>query len=732
MSRLWFVCFVVMLAACAPTQSGQGDPTNPPMPTRVPSATPEYNNIDNAEAVALTFLEFWTQRDYESMYDLLSPASQQAYSFDSFRTIYQTSHDEMRLESLTFTPVARARQSNRVAALVYDVTFTSELVGEFSDQGRELQLVLDSALAAWGVAWSPGAIFAEMDGGASIRMETAQPRRAAIFDRNGRVLADMNGQVASLQVIKAEIPDMPACITTMSAALSVEPDEIQARLDNNAPDWLAEIGILEENAFFAYRDQLETNCTAQFVGRDTRRYIYGDLFAHIIGTVGYPLPAAIPELERLGFRQDSIVGVSGIEASWDATLRGQPGGRLTIVNPNGETLRVLAERGTEPAHNVHLTLDVDLQRATLNRIREEYATYAEGWGSTSDGAAAVVLNVQTGEVLAMVSYPSFNPNAFTPFPITGRAEAETIVRSVEADPREPQLNRAAQGRYPTGSVMKTFTALAALDSGVYDFDDRYNSTGVWNRDIPRRDWLRGGHGLLDLAQALTHSCNTCFYEAGYRMNEVDPYLLPEYANEMGFGVATGLEDIPTSAGLIGTPDTKNFYHPEPWTFSDAVDMAIGQGMVEVSPLQLAVGYGLVANGGMHYRPQIIMQTELLDEVSYTMEPELMDELDVSGEILDFLQAGLCDVTTRSFGTAEFIFRNSDALMDQYGVCGKTGTAQNTPNPLPHAWFAAWAPVAEPEIVVVVMVENAGDGSAVAAPIARDILDFYFFGDDNSS
>ncbi len=719
---LWIV------TACSPSQAGQNQPTLVPTIPVEPSPTPEYNNLNDAGTVAIEYLEAWVAGDYERLYKLIAPASQQAFSYDNFLATYENSNREMRLNTLSFVTASLSRVNHRIIVLAYDMTFESDLIGTFTDTDRKLELVLDHDLQAWRVAWTPGNIFAEMEDGIRLRMETVQPQRAAIYDRNGTILADMNGRIVNVFVTQSEIPQRETCVETLSQAFNVAPTDIESRLARNNENWLADLGWIEAGTFAQYQSALEIDCRAQFEGRPTRRYIYGDLYAHIIGNVGYPDPSQVATYEAVGFRQDSIIGLSGIERTWDSYLRGRAGGRLTLVTVNGDLVRVLGEKGTEPAHSVYLTIDTDLQRFALARITQEFATYGEGWGSTSKGGAVIVMDVNTGEVLAMASYPTFDANAFTPFPVMGIQQGQAIVRQVEADPREPQLNRVTQGAYPGGSTIKTFSAIAALDSGVYDFNTTYSSTGSWNRDIVRVDWLGGGHGRLNLAQALTHSCNTCFYELGYQLDNIDPYIMSTYFNMMGLGVPSPLTDLPSITGFIGTPDTKANHHPEPWSFSDNVNIAIGQGMVEVSPLQMATGYMMVANGGRFYRPRLVARASLLDVPSYQMQADLIRILDLDPAIYPYLHEGLCDVVNRDWGTASHIFWWSPQLREDYGACGKTGTSENPPR-LPHAWFAGWTPAENPEIVVVAIVENAGDGSAFAAPIVRDVMEFYHYGED---
>jgi penicillin-binding protein 2 len=721
-------CYAIALAliglivACSPQES---DLQVEPLPTLFPTSTPEYNNLINAEEVASTFLFYWQINDYEGMYDLISFSSQQATPYESFLAIYQNTNSEIRLNTLSYQFQTQARESESVTVFLYDVTFESAIVGEFKDTGREMRLLLDDNLKSWRVAWSPADIFAEMGRGAILRMETFTPNRANIYDRNGAILADMNGRIVTVNVIPGEIPSPGQCIATLSQALQKPLDEIEQKLATFSAEQLGEIGVLEPAGYVQWQDTLENECAAQFDNRPTRRYINGELAPHIIGSVGYPDEDQIPELEAAGFEQDSIIGKSGIEASWDETLRGHPGGQLSLNTPDGERLRLLASSGSQPSQSVFLTIDSELQAFTLQTIREAYANAANGWVPGSRGASAVIMDVNTGAILAMVSYPTYNANAFTPFPVIGREEADRIIEQTQSDPRRPLLNRAAQGRYPTGSTMKVVTAIAALDSGVYTADERYVSTGVWNRDIPRVDWLGGGHGSVTLADALTVSCNTCFYEAGYRLNEADPYLFPTYANLLGLGVPTGLNDIETSSGLIGTPEFKASVDPVSWSFSDTVNMAVGQGFVEVSPLQLSRVYAAIANGGLMYRPQLVDRIGLLDEFSYNMTPDLMADTGISDDVITTIRTGICAVTTERRGTAEFVFRNSQ--LQDIGVCAKTGTATSAgEGTLPHAWFAAYAPRANPQIVVMTMVENGGEGSEVAAPITRRILEYYFF------
>lgn len=721
--RWWIGVVLALLVACSP--AAQQGPSVQVLPTvaALPTDVPEAFTMEAAERVARLFLDAWQKNDFPAMHSLLTFAGQEATPLDEFNALYQSAHQIMSLQTLDYTITSQMLDADEVMVFSYDVTFTTDLLGEFSDTGRTLQLVFDRPAGNWRVAWSRGNIFAAMRGGGQLRLEPRIPSRANIYDAEGRVLADQNGRVIVVNVVKQNIPAYETCVARLAVAMRKPADDVKAILDARAPDWLAEVGTIEPVTYVQMHEQLEQDCRAQFRDRPARRYPDGAASANIIGYVGYPSEAQIPEVTAAGFPQDTIIGQSGIEASWDETLRGKPGGRLLVITPDNRQV-VITEGASQPSESLWLTLDTDLQHFVERAITRAYANAAGGWASTSDGASAIVMDPNTGAILAMVSYPTFDNNAFTPFPNMGRATADQIVQQVQEDDRRPQLNRATLGIYPAGSIFKVVPAIAAADSGLYAFDHRYTSIGIWNRDIPRTDWLAGGHGTLTLPQFLKHSCNSCFYETGYDLDQVDPFLLPSYARRLGLGSVTGLRDVAEAPGTIIDPAILREQGGS-WRYSDAVNMAIGQGEVEVTPLQMVRLYAAIANGGTLYRPQLVRQVGILGEnPSFIMTPDPMRDINVQPEVLEMVHNALCTVTTEQGGTAEHIFRHSP--IQNMVACGKTGTAQVSGNAPPHAWFVAYAPRDNPEIAVIVMVENAGDGSAVAAPITREILEYYFF------
>jgi penicillin-binding protein 2 len=722
-----FLAFLILflLTACQPPRQEVQ-----PLPTLFPSPTPPNFTLDEAERTASAFLYAWENGDFGSMHSLVTFLTRDATPPEEFAEFYTDAAETMMLDSVSVVPRAISRDATtpRVAVMVYDATFETRLLGQFVDPNRELTLVFDDRDGNWRVAWSPGDLFREMAQGASLRLITTPVNRANIYDRNGIVLAMQDERmIVTVNVVRRSIRDEESCLNTLADATGLTVDTLSRRLNNTPPDWVNEIAVIEPQAYSSHSEALEERCEATFGNKSARRYAHGSLMPHILGSVGYVDPANVPAVVAEGFPQDSILGRNGIERSWDTTLRGKPKAELALELNNGQRVRLLTSRPSTEAQALWLTIDTGLQQYVLDLLTQAYADNAETWGRVSKGAAAIVMDVSTGEILAMVSYPTYDGNAFTPFPVMGRQAALDIIEKTGTDERLPLLNRATQGRYPSGSTMKIGISLAVAESDVYTTRSTWSCSGSWTRDgITRTDWYAPGHGTLDLSGAITNSCNPYFYEAGYQMNLHDPFLMPEMLRHYGLGQPTGLTDIPEDSGNIGDPETYRLKTGLQWSFGDAISMAIGQGEVEVTPLQMLRLTAAVANGGDLMKPYLVQRAGLFDDFSYVAAPQVLGTLDVRDTVMRAVQDGMCRVTTGATGTARHIFELSPSLQN-IGVCGKTGTAQNLILNTTHAWFVGYAPREEPEIAVVVVVEDAGEGSAVAAPLVRDIMEHYFFG-----
>lgn len=720
MRRLVLLVFSSAFVLCGCRQSAELSAV------AIPTAAPirqAATDLEAASAVASSFLEAWQREDFAAMHELLTFRNRELTAFAEFRQQYQNAQATMSLESFEFSPQSLTG-AGHILEFQYSLTFKSRILGKFSDDNRLLHLVIDSHADAWRIAWSPADIFAEMGQGARLVFEEQAPSRANIYDRYGKVLADQNGRVVRVLVDNRDIPERDTCFHSLAEVSGKSVEFFRDLFDvRSGADWLVEAGIVEATDYIKSGDRLKADCGAEFRQQATRRYLDGALLPHVIGHVGYPDAAQILDLEAVGFNAETIIGKSGVEASMNRTLAGQPGGRLSLVGADGRRIRILSEVRSRIPESLWLTIDAGLQTAAVDILQAGYQNGA--WAEDASGAAIVVMDVRNGEILALVSHPSYDANILNPFPATGREAAVKALDALVEDEGLPLLNRVAQGAYPTGSVMKGLTAIAALESGVYDEDTRYHCTGSWayGSDV-RYDWLRSGHGIMSAQTAITNSCNPFFYEAGFRLNARDPWLLPSYALKLGLGQSTGLNQIPEIAGIAPSPDNVTRYTGLPWSYAHAVNMAIGQGEVLATPLQMLRLYAVIANGGYLLRPHLVRERGILDQRTRVAGRDVMLDTGFDSANLALIRRGMCDVTSGYTGTASFAFYGSP--LHEVGVCGKTGTAQVPGDKPPHSWFIAYAPAKEPQIAIVTMVENAGEGSSVAAPLTREILEYYYF------
>ena len=723
MRRLAFCSLLVIIVLAGCRQ--QVEDAAAPLPTVAagPTAAP---NLESAATVADAFLSAWQEQNFNRMHRLLTLRQQEATPLADFRQAYQEAQSTMSFQRLEYKAESLVATDGQVLVFQYQMTFHTRILGSFVDPKRRLHLVVDPDANQWRVAWSQADIFAELGNGARLVFQPQIPGRANIYDRNGVSLADQYGRMARVYVNNARIPDRSACFQALAAAQDRPLSELSDLFDQRSrADWLVDAGVLEPQTYIRHGDKITAACQADFEQEATRRYVNGALMPHILGHVGYPDADQIPQLEALGYNAGSIIGQAGIEASWNDTLAGRPGGKLSLVSSSGVRLRLLSEVGSQAPQSIWLTIDSKLQEHIVRVLDEAYRSHA--WGRISYGASVVVMDVNHGEILALVSYPSFDGNALNPFPVVGRETANKVLEALARDERKPQINRPTQGLYPTGSVMKGLSAIAALESGVYDESTRYFCTGSWTHGFDTRyDWLPGGHGSVTTQASLTHSCNPFFYEVGFRLNAEDPHLLPAFAAKFGLGQRTGINAIPELSGSIPSPDNVLQTTGLPWSYAFAVNLSIGQGEVQITPLQMARLYAAIANGGYVLRPLLVREQGILDQRTLVAKREVMNDTRVAPENLALVQAGLCGVVNSNGGTAAHQFLYSPLL--DVGVCGKTGTAQAAgDDELPHSWFIAYAPAKDPQIAIVTMVENAGEGSAVAAPLTRNILEYYFFG-----
>jgi penicillin-binding protein 2 len=454
--------------------------------------------------------------------------------------------------------------------------------------------------------------------------------------------------------------------------------------------------------------------------RPRRHYVAGELAAHLLGSIGEIRRDQLETRAFADYRAGEVIGQTGIEALYQDDLRGREGGRNLVVDVAGRVVDVLDESQPVPGSTLVLTLDLDLQRAA------EQAFLPDVIGGPARMGALVALDVRSGDVLALVSKPAYDPNAFA-----GGIDARTW-KALTDDEWRPLQNRSVAGQYPPGSTYKPFVAAAALQEGLIDPNEPVFCPGHYT--LGRRTyrcWKRGGHGVIRLHEALVQSCDVYFYQLGLKVG-ID--RLAFFARGFNLGRRTGIPLAQEMPGLVPTSAWKEQRFGEPWVLGETVSAAIGQGFNLVTPLQLAVAYAAIANGGKLVTPRLLERIVAQDgSVVPGPAPEQRGTVPVDARHLARVSAALEGVVSEPRGTGGF------ARLPDVRVAGKTGTAQVVhlkqtedldEEEIPirfrdHAWFAAYAPADAPEIVVVALVEHGGHGGSAAAPIARAVLARYF-------
>lgn len=548
-----------------------------------------------------------------------------------------------------------------------------------------------------------GEYYAGLADGNRIRIVPSMAPRGTFYDRNGELLVtNRPGFSVSLLPLTAPISD--DVIDRLSDLLKVPTDEIKTKIAGHSgfnpiriktdvtPDI---VSIIEEQK-------------SQYPGvvievTPIRDYILKQEGAHTFGYVSEINDAELEKMKDEGYKSGDIIGKFGLEKVYDKELRGENGGQQVEVDVSGKPVQILGRKEPVPGDDLELTIDINLQQVAEKAVDEQLTQIG------AHAAAAVVMNPQTGEILAMVSRPAFDPNLFA------HGISSKDWNQLNNNPYHPMDNKTITGEYPPGSTFKIVTGTAALTEGVVTPDEQiFDSGHHWI--IPKGNADGEALGWLNFRTALAHSDNVYFYEMGNRLG-ID--RLEKYARMFGLGAKTGV-DLPYEAtGLVANRryKEKNFDDGE-WYLSETFDAAIGQGFNLVTPLQAAMVMGEIAADGKRYKPHVVNRIIAPDgSVVKDFQPELLSQLDVPEEDIKLVQDGLHDVT--KYGTAASSFRGFTV-----DIAGKTGTAENSQG-RDHGWFVAYGPFDNPNIVVAVIVENGGYGSQSAVPIGRKILEAAF-------
>ena len=541
--------------------------------------------------------------------------------------------------------------------------------------------------------------------------------RGLIYDRNGEPVVS-NRPSFNVELVVEDTPDLKQTVTDVALLVGEDPEVLLDRVSKQNKRRRFEPKVLLRDVsrdlvgqISAQRHRLPGVIVSVVPARD---YPFGDLAAHTVGYIREISSEQLKSPTYSSYRAGDMVGQSGIESSLERYLRGERGAQAVIVNAFGNKIGEAFFQPEIPGSNVYLTIDRQLQQVADNALADKKG-------------AVVVMNVKSGEILALSSAPRFNPALFT-------SEIPKDVWADLTDPKSTKLsNRAVQGAFPPGSVFKVFVGAAALSEGITDTEEKTFCPGFLQFGKRAfRCHKHSGHGTTNMFEAMVQSCDVYFYTIGQRLG-VD--RIHYYAHDLfGFGEPVGLQGMEESVGLVPSTKWKETYFRNPsdkkWYPGETLPVAIGQGAVSTTPLQVARGLAAVVNGGKLLKPRVIKKVvatdgRVLEENS--SDPETIRVLDIEPSILNEMRKAMVGVVDDKRGTGH---RAALPKESKIVVGGKTGTAQvasreSGGNIEDHAWFAGFGPANDPQIVVVALVENGGHGGVAAAPIARQIFMQYF-------
>jgi len=706
------VVILAFLSACSST--GFGGPIFP-TDTSLPPPPVTIIPAPDAGAAVSAYLDAFKADDYNTMYSLLSKVSQDSITLEDFAKRNKDALDEMSAGSFDYE-VLSSLINVYSSEVSYRVTYHTALIGDIQ---REMVAHFTLESDQWKLQWEDGLILPELAGGNVLRMDYSTPSRGNIYDHDGNTIAAQSDAYA-FYVIPGSVTDksLGPLLSEVWQLCGISQEGLAEQIANTPAQF--PIPLCEASEQESERIRSVSPSGLEWTPYNSRFYFEQGVGSNIIGYTSPIGAEQVDEYRRRGYAIDERVGAAGIEKWAESYLAGKHGGTLYVVKPStGEIVTKVGESQATPADSVYLTIDRNLQYYTEQAIK----------GFTG---AAVVLERDTGRVLAMASSPSFDSNLFQP-----NNPNNSLLGDILNSTSQPLLNRAAQGQYPLGSVFKLITMSAGMESGLYVPETTFDCQYEWTKlsDQVRHDWTwqhcqdrlaRGlecntpdstPSGLLTLPEGLMRSCNPFFWDIGYTLFQNNrPNDIANMARAFGLGQKTGIEQIEEASGRIVDPPTA----------IDVVNQAIGQGEVQVTPLQVARFIAALGNGGTLYRPQLVEKIVPVEGDPITVfKPEAMGTLPVRPERLEVIKQAMISVVADPRGTAHFRLRGL-----RIPVAGKTGTAESGSG-LPHAWFAGYTLASEstglPDIAIAVILENQGEGSDWAAPVFQRIVETYYYG-----
>ena len=552
-----------------------------------------------------------------------------------------------------------------------------------------------------------------------VRMVTLPASRGMIKDRNGETLVSIR-PAFNLYLTPEDARNLDSSLDKLAQRISLDREKLKKKIaqTKSFKEVLIKGDIPREEVAFVEENNMSLP-GIRIRAEPLRNYVFNNLASHTLGYLGEISKASLERLKDPAYRQGDFVGKNGLENIYESLLRGKKGYKEVEVDVSGRELKTLRKLPPESGNNLILTLDVKIQEE-LEKLMTETA-------EQNMNGSVVVMKVQTGEIIAITSKPSFDPNKFA----TGISPKNW--RDLVTDEWHPLQNRSIHGQYPPGSTYKIVTAIAGLGEGVIKPDTSIFCPGHFKLGRGRyRCWKKSGHGFMNLHDALVQSCDVYFYTIGHRLG-ID--TIAKYAKRFGLGRSTRLGLSQEKKGLVPTTQWKLLNKKEPWQLGETISASIGQGFNLVTPIQQVIMMAAVANRGILLKPYLVKRIEGPEgQLRQEFFPEIIGQIGVDPDHLEQVRMALRDVVNGTRGTGK------KSRLKNIIVSGKTGTAQvvrmksdeelEKGEAIPvkyrdHAWFVAFAPYEKPVLAVAIIVEHGGHGGATAGPIAGKIFKKYF-------
>jgi penicillin-binding protein 2 len=711
---------------CAFALACTGD-SGPPAETERP-ATPE----DAAEL----WLQLWSEDRFDEMWSLVATESRLAIDKETFIDRYTLIKEEATITGIDYELLTEPSETGAETGTAADpfaeeivpaadeipfqVTFHTTFFGDFPDSNSIPLVQEDVTVPAegpsgapqqhkeWRVLWTPSLYFSVLDDTSLVHFFQRVPRRGTIYDRHGEPLA-IDADLPVIGIVPDLVIDNEATIFALSNALGLSDGEVRTHVETTLPSYYfipvqrLAYGTTDADVQ-VFRDLVDLGVVVR--EGDERFYPHGSAAAHVIGYMTEVSPEQLEELSDQGFASGDMIGASGLEGEYEDTLSGARGGLLATVGPEGAITATIAEKASQPGMDVWLTLDIAIQERAEAELGDR-------------PGSIVVMDPRDNSVVAMASYPRFDPNAF----IRGLTQQEAD--ELFNNPDRPLFNRALLAEYAPGSTFKPVTMAAGIERTEYTTGSTFHCVPVWTglgEDFPQKNWQTVDRGWLTPAEGLMASCNPVFFDLAKRLDEIDENAFPDFIRLFGYGSPTGI-GIDEAPGLVPDPQWKLDNVGEYWFRGDAVNMAIGQGFVLATPIQLTNAYSAIANTGVLRKPLLVWR---IGEPSagggiavQQFAAEEVRPLPVSQGTLDSIRHGLYLVTQSAGGTSYQAWAGTPL-----DVAGKSGTAEDLAEGSDHVSFVAYANRGAPSLVALGVLETGQSGSAEVAPMLRRLLEAY--------